>query len=83
MIETLQHGTKQAVTAMSDSVYKAESTKEKAIGCGEQLNKITDSMDRVLVMTTQISSAAEEQSATAKDIAKNLEVISSISGVCN
>lgn len=79
MIETLELGTRQAVSAMSDSVSKAESTKEKAVSCGEQLNKITDSMDRVLIMTTQISSAAEEQSATAKDIAKNLEVISSIS----
>lgn len=78
MIEQLQSGSQEAVTAMDSSQEKAQTTVEHATSAGSSLASITSQVKSITEMNFQIATAAEEQSAVADDINRNVVEISQI-----
>ncbi|MFD2113857.1 methyl-accepting chemotaxis protein [Thiorhodococcus fuscus] len=78
MIEQLQAGANQAVAAMELGRVKAEATVAQASNTSAALQAITDVIDTIKSMNIQIASAAEEQSATAEEINRNIVSISDV-----
>ncbi len=72
MIEKLQSGSAQAVTAVNSSQQLARSAVEQASKTGDALTNISSAIERVSDMSTQIASAAEEQSAVTEEINRNI-----------
>ncbi|MDH5228813.1 MAG: methyl-accepting chemotaxis protein [Gammaproteobacteria bacterium] len=68
MIEELQKGAENAVSAMEKGVEHTQSTAEQARETDSVLNKISELIDKIHVMNTQIASATEQQSAVAHEI---------------
>ena len=79
MIERLQGGARRAVEAMQQSSEQAAHGVETAAEAGSSLEKITRAVSTIAEMNTQIASAAEEQSAVAEEINRNISNISHIS----
>ncbi|MBB1487434.1 methyl-accepting chemotaxis protein [Oceanospirillum sediminis] len=80
MIETLQSGARQAVSVMEDSQTRTRETAEKAMSTQVALDTITESMQKVNDMISQIASAAEQQSSVAEEINRNVINIVDLSG---
>ncbi|MFO7954371.1 methyl-accepting chemotaxis protein [Thioalkalivibrio sp.] len=78
MIERVQNGTREAVQAMEDGRAKAHESVEQVNLAGESLNAITQSVNRISDMNTQIASAAEEQSTVAEEINRNVANITEV-----
>ena len=78
MIERLQTGANEAVSVMQAGREKAEESVEQAGKAGEALQMITQVVDNIKSMNMQIASAAEEQSATAEEINRNIVNISEV-----
>ena len=78
MIEKLQAGAQTAVKVMDDSRAKAEDSVTQAAQAGSSLEVITNSVSLIKDMNTQIATAAEEQSAVAEEINRNVVNISEI-----
>ena len=78
MIERLQQGTTNAVNAMEKSREQAQAGVEQAAEAGTSLDAIKTAVDLINEMNTQIASAAEEQSAVAEEINKNISNISHV-----
>ncbi len=78
MIERLQSGANEAVNAMEQGRSKAEATVEQAQKAGQALNAITQVVYNIKAMNMQIASAADEQSATAEEINRNIVNISEV-----
>jgi len=78
MIECLQNGANQAVSVMEMGRAKAEESVKQAAEAGEALQAITGVVDTIMSMNIQIASAAEQQSATAEEINRNIVNISQI-----
>lgn len=78
MIERLQNGANQAVSVMKMGCSKAEESVDQAAKAGEALQSITSAVDNIKSMNMQIASAAEEQSATAEEINRNIVNISEV-----
>tara|TARA_R110002072_G_scaffold3149_3_gene23393 strand:- start:41271 stop:42452 length:1182 start_codon:yes stop_codon:yes gene_type:complete len=78
MIEKLQNGANQAVSVMELGRTKAEDSVKQAAKAGEALQAITGVVDNIKCMNMQIASAAEEQSATAEEINRNIVNISEV-----
>lgn len=78
MIEQLQEGAKKAVNHMEQSRENAILTVSKASDAEESLDKITQAVNTVNDINTLIASAAEEQSAVAEEVNRNINLISSI-----
>jgi len=78
MIEKLQVGAQSAVKVMDDSRSKAEDSVAQAATAASSLETITHSVSLINDMNTQIATAAEEQSAVAEEINKNILNISDI-----
>ena len=76
MIERLQHGAQNAVSVMGESQKRAHGTAEQAAQAGDSLQAITAAVGRINDMNTQIASAAEEQTAVAEEINRNIVNIS-------
>ena len=72
MIETLQSGARQAASVMKDSQTRTRETAEKAMSTQTALDTITESMQKVNDMISQIASAAEQQSSVAEEINRNV-----------
>ncbi|MCP4995575.1 MAG: methyl-accepting chemotaxis protein, partial [Gammaproteobacteria bacterium] len=72
MIEKLQSGSALAVDAVNSSQELARCAVEQASKTGGALSRISDSIERVNDMSTQIASAAEEQSAVTEEINRNI-----------
>ena len=72
MIDKLQSGAKNAVTAMQSGREKATVGVDQTKQAGEALAAITRAVTTISEMNTQIASAAEEQSATTEEMNKNI-----------
>ena len=78
MIESLQGGVQKTVSVMETGKQQGVNSVERAQQAFEALNQITRAVDTITSMSTQIATAAEEQSAVAEDINKNVIDISHV-----
>ncbi|EJM60690.1 methyl-accepting chemotaxis protein [Pseudomonas sp. GM50] len=72
MIQNLQQGTRDVVRVMEDSQNRTDESVQHAAKAAEALETITQAVSVINDMNTQIASAAEEQSAVADDINRNV-----------
>ena len=79
IIEKLQTGANEAVKVMSSSREKAQATVQESAKAGLSLESITEMVSRISDMNAQIASAAEEQSAVAEEVNRNIVAISQVS----
>ncbi|MFA5627967.1 MAG: methyl-accepting chemotaxis protein [Thiohalomonadaceae bacterium] len=78
MIERLQSGTKKAVQAMNASESRTNEGVTMAARAGSALESIQHSVSTITDMSTQIASAAEEQTTVAEDINRNINEIAKV-----
>jgi len=78
-IETLQQTTTEAVSIMNDSKLLAETSVTDAASASTSLSHITQSVNQISDMATQIASAAEEQSLVTSEITRNTEAVREVS----
>ena len=78
MIERLQEGTRSAVSAMQQGRAQAQASVEQAAHAEESLANIRAAVDTIAQMNHQIATAAEEQSAVAEEINRNIANISRV-----
>ncbi len=72
MIEQLRGATGRVVEAMGSSREQARDAVERASAAGESLGTIASAVSRINEMSTQIASAAEEQSAVSEEINRSV-----------
>ncbi|GAB6043041.1 methyl-accepting chemotaxis protein [Endothiovibrio diazotrophicus] len=72
MIDQLQRGARQAVQVMEEGRGQAQTSVEQAASAGESLGRITAAVQSINDMNAQIASAAEEQSAVAEEMNRNI-----------
>ena len=72
MIQQLQQGTRDVVRVMEDSQNRTDESVQHAAKAAQALESITKAVSVINDMNTQIASAAEEQSAVADDINRNV-----------
>ncbi len=72
MIQQLQQGTRDVVRVMEDSQHRTDESVQHAAKAAQALETITQAVSVINDMNTQIASAAEEQSAVADDINRNV-----------
>ncbi|MBP7548242.1 MAG: cache domain-containing protein [Corallincola sp.] len=72
MIERLQQGAREAVTAMQQSRGKSDSAVEQARQAAASLDAIASSISTISTMNDQIATAAEEQTAVGEEINKSV-----------
>jgi methyl-accepting chemotaxis protein len=78
MIESLQAGVTQTVSAMETGQQQAIDSVEHVAEAHESLVAITDSVNTISSMSLQIATAAEEQSSVADEISRSIQDISDI-----
>ncbi len=78
-IERLQGRAKQAVSVMENGRKRAASSVDQAASAGGSITSISERIDTINDMNTQIASAAEEQTAVAEEINRNISNISQVS----
>ncbi len=78
-IDRLQHHAKEAVNVMENGRKQAILSVDQAASAGESINTISERIDTIHEMNIQIAGAAEEQTAVAEEINRNVTSISSIS----
>jgi len=78
MIEVLQSGAQKAVGVMDTGKKQAANCVEQSEEAEKALQTITHSVHEAFDKSTQIASAAEEQSVVAHEISENLESIVAI-----
>ncbi len=78
MIESLQSGVRDTVSVMETSQEKAATSVEQAGRAYESLEEINRVVETITHMSTQIATAAEEQSAVAEDINRSIVEIKHI-----
>ncbi|ABP79775.1 methyl-accepting chemotaxis protein [Stutzerimonas stutzeri] len=78
MIEQLQGGVRNAVQAMKEAQLRARSGSECVEKAAQSLGVIADEVGTINEMNTQIATAAEQQSAVAEEINRNITTISRI-----
>jgi len=71
-IESLQNGTRSAVSAMEQSQKEAEETGLRAAEAGTAFEDITVAVASITDMNTHIASASEEQSCVSEEIDRSL-----------
>lgn len=78
MIQKLQEGAKRAQQTMEHSRQQSETGVNKVAEAGTTLQEILGAVARISDMTMHIAAAAEEQSAVANEINRNVTVISDV-----
>ena len=78
MIEVLQGGAEKAVSVMAQGKEQATNCVEQSIQAEQALDTITDAVHEAFDRSSQIATAAEEQSVVAHEISENLESIVAI-----
>jgi len=80
MIDRLLSGVAKAVEVIERSKNKADTTVEQAQSAGEALGEITNAVNTITDMNTQIASAAEQQTSVAEEISQSIHNIADIAG---
>ncbi|MBI2379763.1 MAG: methyl-accepting chemotaxis protein [Gammaproteobacteria bacterium] len=75
IIENVQSGAANAVSAMEAGRGSTERGVEQVQNAGRTLGEITQAIGRIRDMSTQIATAAEEQTTVAEDISRNITSI--------
>lgn len=78
-IERLQGRAKQAVSVMDNGRKRAASSVHQAASAGGSITTISERIDTINDMNNQIAHAAEEQTAVAEEINRNVSNISHVS----
>lgn len=78
MIEVLQGGAEKAVLVMDEGKKQATNCVEQSVQAEEALDTITHAVHEAFDRSSQIATAAEEQSLVAHEISVNLESIVAI-----
>lgn len=78
MIQQLQHGTREVVSVMEQSQASTNQSVQQAQIAAQALESITHAVTVINDMNTQIASAAEQQSAVAEDINRNITTIGQV-----
>ncbi len=78
-IERLQNRAKKAVSVMQNGRSQAASSVDQAASAGESITSISQRIDTITDMNNQIANAAEEQTAVAEEINRNINNISAVS----
>jgi methyl-accepting chemotaxis protein len=78
-IERLQDRAKKAVSVMDNGRKRAASSVEQAASAGGSITSISQRIDTINDMNNQIANAAEEQTAVAEEINRNISNISHVS----
>ena len=78
MIERLQKRAQSAVQAMEQGREQAKHSVQQAACADESLTKISAAVDTIMNMNHQIAAAAEEQSAVAEEINRNIVNIAQV-----
>ncbi|AGA86765.1 methyl-accepting chemotaxis protein [Stutzerimonas stutzeri] len=78
MIEQLQSGVRNAVQAMKEAQLRARSGSQCVEKAAQSLGLIATEVGTINEMNTQIATAAEQQSAVAEEINRNISTISRI-----
>jgi len=76
MIESMQSGAANAVSAMENGSRQVDGTVEQAQKAGQSLDKIADIVGTISNMNIQIASATEEQSSVSDEMNRNVINIS-------
>ncbi|WP_293268600.1 PAS domain-containing methyl-accepting chemotaxis protein [Neptunomonas sp.] len=76
MIQKLQSGAGAAVNAMVNSRESAQASVKEAEEAGEALEHINSTVKTIQDLSTQIATAAEEQSAVSEEMSRNIVEIS-------
>jgi methyl-accepting chemotaxis protein len=79
VIVQLQQGVTKTVSSMSESHTSASASVEEARLVGVSLTELQHNMAEIRDLSTQIATAAEEQSAVAQEIRQNIQDISEMS----
>ena len=72
MIKAIQKETKEAVASMEQSVTQVEQGTSHAAESGRSLQEILEIINNVTEQISQIATAAEEQTATTREISSNV-----------
>lgn len=75
MISGIQKETRTAVSSMEEGVHEVARGSEEAAKSGEALNVILGQINEVTAQINQIATAAEEQTATTREISNNVHLI--------
>ncbi|BBP59358.1 methyl-accepting chemotaxis protein [Pseudomonas sp. St316] len=75
VIETLQRGTSEVVNAMNNSHQQAQGSAGQVVQAVTALQRISGAVSIINDMNLQIASAAEEQSAVAEEVNRNVASI--------
>ena len=78
MIEKLQAGARDAVQVMEGAKKKAQASEEQVEAAAESLGMIAGEVSTINDMNTQIATAAEEQTAVADEINRNVTNITQV-----
>lgn len=76
MINALQQGAGDAITAMETSLEKSNLTTEKLESAEQSLSQISEYIEKISSMNEQISTAAEQQSVVSSEISERVVEIS-------
>ncbi|MGD2118008.1 MAG: methyl-accepting chemotaxis protein [Chromatiales bacterium] len=71
-IESLQHSAQQAAASMKQSQSHADTSTATVLQASEAFDALSTSFTHIADMSTQIATAAEEQSVTAEEINRNV-----------
>lgn len=78
MIKSIQTETHDAVVAMDEGVREVEQGLVEAAKSDEALLRILEMISSVTTKTTQMATAAEEQTATTNENTENIHTISAV-----
>jgi aerotaxis receptor len=78
LIANLQNTATEAVRAMESGRRQADEGVDRVLQADNALVGISDAVANITEMTTQIAAAAEEQSAVAEEINRNISTIANL-----
>jgi methyl-accepting chemotaxis protein len=81
IIDTVQTGASNAVRAIESGQARSEQGLGQVTEAGQMLQRITEAVEAIRDMNRQIATTAEEQTAVAEDISRNITEITSIATI--